>query len=163
MPAPIISGVIQYITTNINVVVWDAEVPRYDTSGHPINPDSSVLPSNWPVIQVTMSDSGFQRSWTFTDPYSDEGEITIKVWDVSRSGVESLLSSLEVLFASTSGWANIPLTGGPSLNPYYVIEMLLTSWCSVQEDSPARTSKSEFIYRGELRYNCMIHGAVATT
>jgi hypothetical protein len=51
--------------------------------------------------------------------------------------------------------------GGEVTHPFYIVYMLLQSWCSVQEEG-VRTSRSELLYRGELRYEVMVHGAVST-
>lgn len=164
MPAPIVSGLCNFISSNFSVVVWDGEVPRYDPSGRPINPDSTVTPTTWPVVRVFMSEQGFTREWTTEDPFTDRGEILVQVWATNRADVESALSNIEGLLAKATNWQQINLGGDPS-NPNYVIQLLLTRWCSVPDMGPTgqeRTSKSELLYRGDLYYDCMIHGAVST-
>ena len=161
MPAPIIDGLITFIAQQLNISVWDGEVPRYDVNGNPINPTSIVAPKDWPVVRVTMPESGFSRTWTTEDPYTDEGDVTIQVWATGRSAAETQMNSIEALLAQAINWSQIPLTGGSSDNPYYVIQLLLKSWTSVQLEGE-RTASGELLYRCDLNYSCMIHGAIST-
>jgi hypothetical protein len=160
MPAPIINGLITLMTAQLDITVYDGEVPRYTTSGEPINPDSVTDPSSWPVVRLEMKEPGFSREWTTEDPYTDTGTITIQVWGISRLQVETLLDTIEAFWAQAGNWKQVDL-GGPDTNPYYIIQMLLSSWYSGQEEG-VRTSKSELLYRGDLMYEVMIHGAVST-
>lgn len=169
MPAHVIEGLINFLGSNqeLNASVWDGEVPRYDANGKPINPDSSVTPSNWPVVKLYMEEAGFNRNWNMADPYDDIGPITIKIWGTTRASVDALLDQIEAIFASESNWGQInispsqPSTGSPG-NPYYVIKMMLKSWTNVQEEEQ-RTADSFLLYRGELHYECEVHGAISTT
>lgn len=160
MPAPIINGLITFLNAQLNVTVWDGEVPRYDTAGNAINPSVVTTPADWPVVKLFMQEGGFDRTWTTEDPYSDEGEILIQVWGVSRASVETLMNRIEALLAQASSWSQIQL-GGPTINPFYVIQMLLLKWYSGQEEG-LRSSLSELLYRGDLHYSVMIHGAIST-
>lgn len=160
MPAPIINGLITYITQQLNVTCWDGEIPRQDVQGNTVNPDSNTSPSDWPLVKVYMKEGGFTRTWTTEDPYDDIGQILIQVWGTSRVQSETLMDSIETLLAQASNWAQVPL-GGPNDNPYYIISMLLTTWYSGQEEG-VRTSKSELLYRCDMNYDVMIHGAVPT-
>lgn len=169
MPASIVNGIITYLTQQLNTTCWDGEIPRQDVSGNPIFPNAPVTsPIDWPVVKVYMQEGGFSREWTFEDPYTDKGEILIQVWGTSRQQLEGsltnpetgLLNQIEALFAQASNWPQIPL-GGPSANPYYVIHMLLTRWYSGQEEGQ-RTADSSLLYRGDLHYEVMIHGAIST-
>lgn len=164
MPLPIIDGLITYLadTTQLNASIWDGEVPRTDVNGFPINPDSTVTPSDWPVIKLYMDEAGFAREWTTEDPYTDLGRITIKVWATTRAQEEDLLNTIEAILAHATNWQSIILYSGPTpTNVPYVIHMLLKRWTSVQEEG-VRTSKSELLYRGELEYEVMLHGAIST-
>ncbi len=161
MPARIIKGLITYITAQTGFTCWDGEVPRYSTQDVAINPEALTTPVTWPIVKVFMNEGGFGREWTFEDPYSDEGQILIQVWGTSRDSVEDVLDALELLLASATNWKAIPL-GGDVTNPNYVISMLLLSWYSGQEEG-TRTATGELLYRGDLHYQCRIHGAVPTS
>lgn len=164
MPAPVVDGLITYLATQLNVSVWDGEVPRYDALGNPIAPGTVSVPSSWPVVKLYMTEGGFNRTWAFEDSYDDVGEILISIWATSRKDLEDptsgLLNKIETLLASASNWTHI-LLGGPQVNPYYVIQLLLINWCSVQEEGQ-RTSESQLMYRGDMHYELMVHGAVST-
>src|SRR5436309_1910085 len=129
MPAPIITGLITFISQQTGVVCWDGEVPRYDVQGNPINPSQTVsTPPEWPVYKVYMKEGGFTREYTFEDPYSDEGEILIQIWGTTRQQLEDpatgAMNVIEALLNQATNWPLIPL-GGPQSNPYYVISCLL--------------------------------------
>jgi hypothetical protein len=160
MPAPIIDGLITYLSVTTGANVWDGEVQRTSPSGLPVNPETLTVPSVWPAIKVFMPEGGFNREWTTEDPYTDTGEILIQIWDTARVGSEALMNTIETLFAQAAVWAQIPLGGDPQ-NPYYIIQMLLLNWYSGQEEG-VRTGLSQFLYRCDLRYEVMIHGAIVT-
>lgn len=164
MPAPIIEGFINYIAAQLNVSVWDGEVPRYDTSGNKISPTSTTTPTDWPVVKLFMQPGGFSREWTTEDPYTDRGELLIQIWATSRVQLEDpttgMLNRMEQLLASATNWTQINL-GGPNTNPYYVIACLLTNWYSGQEEG-VRTQQGELLYRADMHYDVMIHGSVST-
>lgn len=165
MPAPIIAGLVDFIGDSLGANVWDGEIPRSDPQGRPIYPDAE---NTWPVIKVTMPQSGFNREWTQLDPYTDEGTVTIEVWGTSRLQLETppsgspvgMLNEIEELLALETNWQLINM-GGPNENPFYVISMLLSSWSSVQEDQK-RTATGALLYKGTLNYQVRIHGAVNT-
>lgn len=162
MPAPIINGLITFVAAQLHAEVWDGEVPRTDPQGNPISPSAPVnSPSTWPVIKLYMKDAGFHRSWNQDDPFTDEGSILIQVWGTTRASSEALMNRIEALFALETNWALIEL-GGDVSNPNYVIQMLLTDWCSVQEEQ-LRTEQSQLLYRADMHYNCMVHGIIQTT
>ncbi len=161
MPAPIIDSLITYLAGKANASIWDGEVPRYDTSGNPINPDSDTSPSDWPVIKLYMTGVGFTRNYTFETAYTDTApeSIVIKIWGTSREQEEGVLDTVEAIFdtlATNDTWSEIPLPA-----PYYVIQMLLARWTSTQEEG-VRTDQSQLLYRGELHYYIQIHGNAAT-
>jgi hypothetical protein len=158
MPADIVGGMITYVTQQLGVTVWDGELPRYDTTGNPINQNAGL--PDWPVIKIYMKEGGFTREWTTEDPYTDAGEILLQVWSTTRASVQTLLNSLEGLLAQASKWPFL-VTGGPMDNPYYVISCLLQRWYVGQEEG-VRTSGSELLYRGELHYEVLIHGAIVS-
>lgn len=159
MPAPIVGGLTTFINQQLNVEVWDGEIPRTDELGRPIAPTSTATgPSNWPVFRVTIAEPGFARTWTTEDPYDDLGHVLIQVWSTTRQDVETQLTSIEALLAQAANWAQIPLG---SSGIYYVIQMLLESWWSGQEEE-VRLGQSQLLYRGDLVYLTQIHGAVST-
>jgi len=164
MPAPIISGLINFLTANLSVVAWDGEVARYDPNNNPINPNTNVIPTVWPSIRVTMSDEGFEREWTTEDAYTDTGEILIQLWTINRADMETALTNVETLCAQATLWETIQLSGDQR-NPQYVIQMLLQKWTAVAEWGPEgqeRSAQSELLYRGDLHYYIQIHGAIPT-
>ncbi len=159
MPAPVIKGLIDYISQELDVVCWDGEIPRYSTTGTPINPDAVTSPTTWPVVKVYMQEGGFVRTWNMgSDPYSDDGEILIQVWGTGRQQVQTMIDRIETLMVQATNWGNVILAGDHS-NPQYLIQFLLTRWYIGQEEGE-RTARSEFLYRGELYWDCMIHGAI---
>jgi hypothetical protein len=165
MPAPIVGRLIDFITSQLSVTVWDGEVPRFSTQAtlsKPIRPSTVTTPPVWPVIKLYMEESGFAREWTTEDPYTDLGEIHILVWSTMRAEVENLMNQLEMLLALAGNWAQISTTlGGPAQNPYYIIQMLLLRWYSGQEED-IRTGLSQLLYRGDMHYEVMLHGAIPT-
>jgi len=164
VPAPIIGGLITFIATQLQVTVWDGEIPRYDTSGNAINPNTVTSPADWPVVKVWMREPGFTREWTTEDPYWDKGEIHIQCWGITRDQLENpvtgILTKIEALLAQCSNWPLIAL-GGPNDNPYYVALLELRQWYCGQEEG-TRTADSMLLYRGDLIYDCGIHGAIIT-
>lgn len=181
MPAPIVKAFGDFIANNLNVVVWDGEIPRYDTAGNPISPEATqVGVPNWPVIKVYMKEPGFERELTFEDPYSERGEVLIEMYATNRNQLETppsgansnqtdtpsgLLDRIERLLAQASNWGqNGPLSqllGGPPTNPFYVIDCALGTWWCGQEEG-IRTARSERLYRADMHYVVAVHGAVAT-
>lgn len=166
MAAPIIDGLITFLAGQIDANVWDGEVPRYDPNGNPIFPNATVgvgEPSVWPVVRVFMPEPGFNRTWTTENAYDDVGVIKIQLWATTRAAEEALLAQVEALFALAENWEEIELgyDSTQPLNPYYVVQMLLQSWYSGQEEG-VRTATSQLLYRGELTYEVMIHGAIKT-
>jgi len=156
MPTPIVGGLIQYLNQQLATTVWDGEVPRLAPNGQPISPSN---PGTWPVIKVFMPESGFDVSWTFENPYSEQGEILIQTWGTSRSQAEATMTQIFNLFANENNWQNVVL-GGPISNPFRLIQMLLRNWCSLQEGS--RTANSEYLYRCDLHYTATVHAVVTT-
>ena len=160
MTAPIVKGVIDFVSSQANITVWDGEIPRYDTAGNAINPEATSSPTIWPVFDVSMSDAGFRRTWTMADPYDDQGEILLQIWGTTRAQVESAKNTVEALLVNAENWQQIQL-GGPAINPFYVIQMLLSSWCIVQEQG-LRSGLSKLLYRCDMHLDTMIHGIIST-
>ena len=177
MPAPIITGVTEFIAQNLNVAVWDSEIPRYDTFGNPIGPDAgAVSPSVWPVFRVVMREPGLDRNHTFVDPYDDQGELLVQMYATRRDQLESprsgpngnqtdtpsgLVDQVERLLAKASNWRLIDL-GGPAANPFYVVGMLLKTWYVGQEEG-VRTQQQSLLYRADMLYHVTVHGAVSSS
>jgi hypothetical protein len=160
-------GFHQFIQAQLtDVVCWDGEIPRYTAAGTPINPGQS--PPSWPVVKVFTPEPGFLRQDTFEDPYSDEGKVQIVCYGTTRQQLEGtvqnpgsgLWNRLEALFAQASLWGSV-LVGGPSVNPYYVVQMVLVRWWCGQEEG-VRTADSSLLYRAELEYETTVHGAVSS-
>lgn len=159
MPAPVVDGLLTFLAARLDASVWDGEVPRYDAAAEPIKPASAVTPINWPVVKAVMS-GGFSREWTLEDPYTDSGQVTIQIYGTTRVQTEAMMDDVEALLAKSSNWPSIVLGGDPS-NPYYVISCMLVSWLSVQEEG-WRTQLGELLYRCDLHYSMVIHGAIQT-
>jgi len=161
MPAPILGSLITYITDQIDVSVWDGEIPRQSTDGVAINQAGGNL--IWPAIRAIMQEPGFERTYTTEDAYGDDGDVTIQIWAVQRSQVQTTMNTLETLLAPAATWAAISQTlGGPPTNPYYIIQMELMNWVIVAEEEK-RLNFSDLLYRGDMRYNIQIHGALDMT
>lgn len=160
MPPKIISGVIerlQTVFTGNSLAVWDGLIPRQGTDGADISPDT------FPAVQCVMPESGFQRERTFEDPYSDEGNLTVKIWHTTRESVETWVDNIEQTLAEN--WDQIDVGEyNDGVNPahaYYVIDMDLRSWYIGQEEN-VLLQQGQLLYRGELRYRVELHGAVPT-
>lgn len=163
MPAPIVGALCLFIGEELSVSVWDGEIPRTDNSGNPINPDSTVVPSNWPVVKLWMVEPGFDRDWNVgTDPYSDAGQVLVQMWATSKVQTQALMDSIESLLASEANWrAASDNLGGPAENPSYFIKIMLKRFW-LGDEKGQRTSKSELLYRGDMLYDIFVHGAVST-
>ena len=162
MAAGIITALCTWVAENGAMTVWDGEAHRYDAQGQSVGPDGSAGQSGWPVVKFTMPDkAAFRRKWNFEDTYHDEGVITCQIWHHTRALAEKTMDKIETLLAVYDNWAAIGrLIPSPYVeNPHYVIQMLLESWSSVQEEG-IRTMKSELIYKCELIYMCYLHGAI---
>jgi hypothetical protein len=158
MPAPIVGGLVSYLQEELEASVWDGEIPLTDTNGNVIVPGSG-----FPVIRVIMTEDGLTRDWNCgVDPYADQGIVIIQVWDISRTNVMNALNSIETLLSSASNWGDIPLAGGASQNPYYIVDLTMEKWTAVQEEG-LRMQSSQLLYRGQFWYNCIIHGAISTS
>lgn len=161
MTAPITYALVTYIQTELDIVVWDAEIPRQNTSGNAINKDAVVTPSVWPAVRAVIQEPGFNRAYQFGDAYDDTGTVKVQVWGVSRASVQTAMDSIEELLATNQSWMGISaLLGGPSVNPYYIIQMLLDSYWIGQEEE-LRIDDSSLLYRADLSYMVQIHGAIA--
>lgn len=168
MPAGIIDALCTYVAANYNngvgVTVWDGEVQRYDPNGQTVSPDSSGGVQDWPVIKFSMG-SDFTRNWTFEDPFYDQGEIYCQIFHTTRALAEATMDNVEFLLASLANWTAIgkliPANPYPTLNPSYLVQLLLKRWKSYQMEGQ-RTQKSELIYACEMHYDCIVHGAIPT-
>ncbi len=165
MPCPLIKGFVDFLASRLPLTVWDGEVPRQNTDGKNINPDSPE--PSWPVLRIKMSEGGMNREENFEDSYSDTGPLTIQVWATRRDDLEDtrsqygLLSQIEQLLVDSGNWPQIVFPS-PSVDPYTVYDLQLGSWTCVQEEG-VRTQDSQLLYRGEIVItNLGIHGAVAT-
>ena len=163
MPAPIVGGLITYLSDRLNVVVWDGEVPRQNTDGSDIVPDAVL---GWPAIKVEMEESGLDRERTFEDAYLDSGKLTIICWALTREalegtvengGADGLLTRIEQLLNVEQNYTAIPLGNAPNGDLYYVVDLDLTNWTCVQEKE-VRAQLSQLLYRGEWRTQLKIHG-----
>lgn len=169
MAAGIIDAICTYVSQNYNngvgITVWDGETQRYDPQGNTVSPESSGGLSDWPVVKISMPQSGFTRNWTFEDPYHDEGEIYIQVFHTTRALAEATMDNIELLLASLANWTAIgkliPANPYPTLNPSYLIQLLLKRWVSYQMEG-VRDANQKLIYTCELHYNCFVHGAIPT-
>lgn len=167
MAAGIINAVCTFVSQNayggIGCTVWDGEVHRYDPQGQTVGPESSGGRMSWPIIKFSMPDSGFNRNWTFEDPYHDIGLIYCQIFATTRAEAEAVLDMIDEMFASLANWDAIGLLiPSPYVeNLHYVVSLLLQSWLSKQVEG-ARTEKSELIYTCEAYFKCTIHGAVPT-
>lgn len=161
MPAPIVQGALNFMLQQLNVNVWDGEVPRFDLNGNPINPQATTSPSDWPVVTAKLLDQPVSRNYTFEDAYDDEGPLLIQIWGFRRDSTEPLMDQIEALFYNVTNWPLVAFTpaGGEGTNPYYVVSMLLTDWTSVQEEG-VRLAGGQLCYRCDMHYQIDVHGAL---
>ncbi len=160
MPAPVTAGFMQFMIDQLQINPWDGEVPRYDVLGNPINPDSTVTnPSDWPVVICKLG-GDMHRTSTFLSPYHDDGPVVIEIWGTTKQQVQTVLANIEALWAFEANWFRVPLSGGPASNPFYVVQMMLVDWTLRQEEN-VRLASSQLAFYGHLKYDAIIHGAVA--
>lgn len=152
MPGPIISSFIGHISQELEITIWDGEVPRQNAEGVNIIPEN-FAEAVFPIVKCSMPQSGFNTEFTFEDPYTDEGPLFIEVWGTTRASVEGLVEDIFELLSKN--WNQI------MDEPYEVYKCLLGRWGVWQEEG-ARTKNSELIYRGELHYDIGVHGVVQT-
>lgn len=148
-----------WLGRELGISVWDGETPRTDSGGQPIKPNSGV-PNSWPVVKVWMQ-TPFKREWTFEDPWSEQGTVKVNVWATSKTQCKNLASQIEELLASIANWASIDL-GGPDENKNYAIQVLLDDWW-LEQEKDVRTDTSQLLFRCDMNYNCMVHGATPTS
>jgi hypothetical protein len=155
MSAPITKALVEYMTAELDIVVWDGEVPRFTTAGAAINQSSSTSPSSWPVVRVVIQEPGFTRNYTFTTAYLDDGDVLIQVWGTTRAQVQTQLDAIEgLLLASPDTWAEIDVYLG---SDYKIVQMeLLPYWIGQEEE--LRINLSSLLYRADMRFNVQIHG-----
>jgi hypothetical protein len=155
MTAPITKALVEYIQQELDIEVWDGEVPRFTTTGAAINQNSATTPSSWPVVRAVIQEPGFNRNYTFTNAYLDDGDVLIQVWGTTRAQVQTQVNSLESLLLPTPDvWAEIDVYLG---TPFYIVQMeLLPYWIGQEEE--LRLNMSSLLYRGDMRYNVQIHG-----
>ncbi len=164
MPAPITQCLLTFMESELTIIAWGSEVPRFDPSGNPINPQATVSPGIWPVVTCVM-ETPFHRNWNCgCDPYDDVGGIKIQVWGTTKASVQAALDQIEALWAQSSKWQAVAFSPpGDQQNPFYLIEMELESWWLDQVENE-RLNGSLLLFRGDLVYNpTRIHGAISTS
>lgn len=165
MAAGIIDAICTFVASNayggIGCTVWDGEVHRYDANGKSISPSASAGRSGFPPIKFSMPATGFKRSWTFEEPYYDEGMVVCQIWHTQRDQAEQTMDMVEALLGTLDAWTAIgALIPSPyAYAPHYVIQLLLTDWASYQVEG-FRTQSGELLYTCELYYKTTIHGAL---
>lgn len=162
MPAPVTAGLIAFMIDQLEINPWEGEVPRYDIAGNAINPEQTVTdPSDWPVV-TCEHEGDMSRLETFSDAYNDRGSILISVYGVTKEEVQNQLNSIETLWGKFESWQDVPMPGGVSGNPFYVLQMNVLRW-TIQQQKDVRLAASQLCWVGMLHYDCNIHGALSTT
>lgn len=163
MPAPVVDGIVTYLASQLNLVVWDWEIPRYDTQGNPINLDAGATP-----VRALIREPGFSTEWTTEDTYYDEGEVTVQVWGTTRAALEDpntgLLNKIEQSLCRESAYTAIAaaMAGGTlTEGPYNIVKVFRTGWWTGMEENE-RTAQSGLLYRGDLRVVFGFNGAFST-
>lgn len=151
MPADVLNGLNDYVATQLDLTIYEGEIPRYDPDGN------QIVPSSFPVFRVAMQESGLEREWTFENVYDDTGDIFFEIYGTSKPTVLAQLVSMEGLLVKVSNWSSIDL-GGAQFNVY---KLLLTRWYLGQEAN-IRLRDGSLLFRGELHFAIGIHGAVDT-
>lgn len=165
MPAPVINGLVTYISDQLNVTVWDGEVPRQGTDGTDITPETPQDTGLWPAINVVMPEAGLDRELTFEDAWIDSGDLSVVCWATTREDLEGttsnggngLLTRIEALLNIDKNVANIPLGLAPNGDAYYVAKMNFKNWTCYQEQE-VRTNLSQLLYHGRITYEIGVHG-----
>ena len=157
MPSPIIKGFVEYLQapSQLNIDVYDGELPRFDTVGDPITLSTA------PAFAVEMTEQGMQRTRTFADPYSDEGPLQFYIFTNTRNATQALLNQLEGLLVNANNWPLIALPGGPSANPYYIQDIAWGNWTNILMPN-IRDQNSNYIYLGHVICQITVHGAIST-
>lgn len=155
MTAPITKALVEFIQQELDIEVWDGEVPRFTTTGAAINQSSSTTPSSWPVVRAVIQEPGFTRNYTFTDAYLDDGDVLIQVWGTTRAQVQTQLNAIEgLLLPEPDTWSEIDVYLGAG---YKIVQIeLLPYWIGQEEE--LRINMSSLLYRADMRYNIQIHG-----
>ena len=162
MIPPVTQMMLAFMKDQLDINAWEIEVPRFDSSAQPINPQATQTPSAWPVVTCDIEGS-MNRNWNCgTDPYDDEGTVKIQVWGTTKASVQTAYSAIEELWAAERNWWNVDFSpAGVASNPFFVVAMMLKTWWLGQEKD-VRLSGSLLCFRGELNYAARIHGAVVT-
>jgi hypothetical protein len=168
MPAPIIRGLINYLSpllaTELGVgtfSVWDGEVPRFDAAGNAVGPQSTT--GSWPAVDVRLMEPGMGRSHTMANSVKDVGRVLVRQWATTREACEDLQDLIEDAFEKqVSVYTEIDDVGGPASNPNYVFELTLKTY-GCWPDSDHRTATSQLLYRGEMVFECKVHSSAPTT
>jgi|ERR1700722_9057353 len=159
MPAPLIMGFCNYLSApgQLNLPVYDGELPRFDVAGDPI-----VLGTT-PAFAVEMTEQGMNRlaTRTFLDPYSEEGPLQFYIFTNTRNATQNVLNQLEALLVNANNWPLIVLPGGPTANPYYVQDLAWGNWTNILMPN-VRDQESNYIYLGHVVCQVVIHGAISS-
>ncbi len=168
MPAPITAGLVNYLVPLLanamgtsSYSVYDEETPRWDANGNAIAPSSTT--GSWPMVGLSMEEPGFRRTHTIGhNSLHDDGVILVQIWATTKPEVQDMMDLIEGFFeAQVSVYTDVDM-GGPPNDPNYVISMLLDTWW-IGLDKNNRTSVSQLLYRGDMRWETKVHGNVATT
>lgn len=170
MIPPIIAGLINYLVPILSddyalpgptFSVWDGESPRFDAQGNAVAPTNTT--GGWPAVSLEYQPPGFNRSHTVgTNSVKDEGVVLVQVWDTTREGAEQCMGHVEDAFERQVAVYQDVDIGGPSDNPNYVFELTLGTYgCWMDKDH--RTSTSQYLYRGDMYFDCKIHSNAPTT
>jgi hypothetical protein len=171
MPAPVVMGVIDYLVAELGVAVWDGEVQRQLPDGTDVTPEgenAGLSEQPWPAIKVEMSEGGMRRTPTFENSYRDESDdanLAVICWALTREELEGttpetgLLNQIEALLAVEQNYTGINLGLTSTGSSYQFFMFNLASWTCVQEKE-IRAQLGQLLYRGELRYQVGVNGAV---
>lgn len=150
MPGNPIGGLYDFINTELDIQMWDGEIPSNNTDGTALNVD------DLPLFTVEMTPRGFQIDYNFENTFTEEGEVIITVYAETREVAHTNLLSIWTKLNNINDWDNIAVGDNHS-----ILKILLDSWTVVQEKG-IRLSNSNLLYKGELRYTIGMSGRTST-
>jgi hypothetical protein len=164
MLSPVLGALGKFFVQELAIQVWPEEIPRWDTSGNPINPQATgVSPTIWPVVQIVM-ESRVTRDNTFEDSYSEEPPLTVTAFGTTREQVDGIMGDIEASLVYAPNWAYqgsvigliFQAMGYPQ---FWLYDLEVGSWQS-QQMRDTRLAGSQLCWQADMTLKCGVHGSV---
>lgn len=143
-------GFITFVQNELDIKVWDGEIPRQDTDG------TEIDPASFPAFSGDMTEDGVRRNYTFEDCWEEEGIFRFYLFHTSRESLLPTMEELEELLIREGNWGDINLGTGMGL-----IGCLLDSW-SLTRVEGIRLRNNEYLYQGIMNFETKTNGATVT-